>query len=205
MNKDVDFDVAVKALAVLDPDRLETRSERLALWINAYNALVIRQVLDHYPIGSVSEVGLAGRWSFFKFAEFIVGGKPYTLDHIEHEIIRPVFAEPRVHFALVCGSMGCPFLRNGIWHADRLDHELDDAARAFINDPSRVRIDSERGVLRLSRIFEWYKSDFEKAAGSVESFLMRYRTDDAIRPDLHVEYMEYSWSLNDWKGSVSRD
>ena len=205
MKTDTDFVAASTALAALDPDTLATGSERLAFWINAYNALVIRGVVDNYPIASVTEVGLLGRWSFFKVTEFVVGGKGHTLDQIEHGIIRPVFQDPRAHFALVCGSLGCPVLRAEVWHADRLDAELDEAARAFMNDPSRVRIETDRGVLRLSRIFKWYRDDFEKAAGSIESFLRRYRTGAEVPGGLRLEYMEYSWSLNDWKGTPAKD
>lgn len=201
LKTDVDFAAAVSALARVDAATLATTSERLAFWINAYNALVIRQVLDNFPIGSVTEVGLAGRWSFFKNAQFTVSGKPHTLDGIEHGIIRPVFAEARVHFALVCGAVGCPALRAGVWSAGPLESQLDEATRSFINDPSKVRPEPERGVLRLSPIFDWYADDFRKSAGSVVAFLNRYRTGPAIPAGLKIEYMEYSWSLNEWKGS----
>ena len=111
ISTDADFSAAIKALAELDPDKLATRSERLAFWINTYNALVIRGVIDNQPIESVQEIGLAGGWSFFSNTRFVVGGKPRTLDGIEHGIIRPRFEDPRAHFALECGALGCPALR----------------------------------------------------------------------------------------------
>ena len=197
MKSDADLMDAINALATLKIEAVVTSSERLAFWINAYNALVIRQVVSHYPIESVKEVGLPGSWSFFKSTEFVIGGTAWTLDRIEHQMIRPVFKDPRAHFALVCGSLGCPRLRAGAWRADRLDADLDEAARVFINDPARVEFRRDRGVLRLSRIFEWYADDFAQAAGSTESFIARYRAGDAIPRGLSIEYIEYSWALND--------
>ena len=193
---DADFAAHVSRLATCGIEALDARQARLAFWINAYNALTLKGVLDNYPIKSVSEIGLTGRWAFFKATPFAVGGRSYTLDEIEHGIIRAGFDEPRVHFALVCASAGCPALRSEAYHPDRLEKELEEAARRFIRDPAKVRLDAERKVLHLSSIFKWYEDDFIKAGGSVVAFVGRY-LETSPPAGIRIEYLDYSWALND--------
>ena len=193
---DQDFYAYLADLSRVDPSALVSRAEQLSFWINAYNSSVLKGVVDHYPIKSVGDVGFLGKWSFFKGLEFDVGGRARTLDQIEHGIIRPDFQDPRTHFALVCASGGCPKLRSEAFHPEQLEAELERAAGDFINDPAKVRLDRERGVLYVSSIFKWYEEDFVKAHGSVQAFIGKYFEHD-LPAGARLEYLDYSWALND--------
>lgn len=179
-----------------------TRSQKLALWLNAYNAYTVRLVLDHHPVDSIREIGVVPGAAFRKrFIELPWhSASKISLDDIEHRILRARFREPRIHFALVCASRGCPDLRREPYLAPSLDSQLDDAARRFLRDRTKNRFDAGEGVLRLSPIFDWFREDFERAAGSVPRFVVRYvepETARAIRSgDVRIEHLDYDWSLN---------
>lgn len=180
----------------VDPDSLSTEREQLAFWLNAYNAFAIQGILDGY-----SPRPYVGWYRYFKVRTYAVGGRKYTLSDIEHEILRMRFHEPRIHFAIVCASASCPSLSSGVFRADQLDYQLEQAARAFINDPSRNRFDRERKIASLSMIFKWFTEDFEAQAGSLQKYLGRYVADQDLARDLEttpyrIEFLDYDWSLN---------
>ena len=188
-------------LAVNAPSDKATFQTGLAFWINAYNALTIKGVLDHYPITSVRKVKLFG--GFFSRIKFQVGGRSYTLDNIEHDIIRYEFSDPRIHFALVCASLGCPILESRAFVPETLEKRLDNATANFINNPEKVRLDRENSVLYLSQIFEWYAEDFEDTHSSVINFISEYLPEvDAafLEEEVKIQYLEYDWSLNAQSG-----
>jgi hypothetical protein len=192
-----------------------TRAQQLALWINAYNALVLSTIVDHYPIRRGSLVGIAfpanSIWQIpavFRERRFRVAGRRVSLDDIEHRIIRPTFREPRVHVALVCAARSCPVLRDDPYVATRLDAQLDEQSRRFASDrvhglrPAR----DGRGVA-VSSIFKWFGEDFaalgdgDERRGVLE-FLARHSSDPALRqrlrdPSTDVDYLDYDWTLND--------
>ena len=186
-------------LAVTAPDELPTFQDGLAFWINAYNALTIKGVLDHYPTTSVRKIKPLG--GFFSRIKFQVGGRNYTLNNIEHDIIRYEFGDPRIHFALVCASVGCPILENRAFFPDTLEERLDNATTNFINHPEKVRLDRENRVLYLSKIFEWYEEDFEDIHGTVIDFITEYLAEaDAAflkKEDTQIRYLKYDWCLNE--------
>ncbi|MFZ2447994.1 MAG: DUF547 domain-containing protein [Syntrophobacteraceae bacterium] len=171
--------------------------EQLAFYINAYNACTLKLVLGGYPgVKSIKELG--GVFSSpFKKKICKIDGRPLSLDEIEHEIIRPRFKDPRVHFALNCASKGCPPLASGPYRGAALDGWLDEAARAFVNDPSRYRLDG--GKLSVSMIFKWYAPDFGDGA---LGFIRKYADGDLGRTltaggdRIKVGYLDYDWSLN---------
>lgn len=195
-------------LAWLEDARPEimTVDGRRAFWINAYNSRVIAAVLARYPIDSVRDVGfLGGRVrGFFSRREHRVAGQARTLDEIEKEIllVRPLW-DPRLHFALNCAARSCPKLRPEPYEAARLDTQLDFQTRAFLNGPDGHRLDTNRKVLYVSRILDWYEEDFARAAGSMREYLTRYLTGEAAAaardPSWKIEFMDYDWSLNDAK------
>ena len=189
-------------LAVNAPSDSATFQTGLAFWINAYNALTIKGVLDHYPTTSVRKIKLFG--GFFSRIKFQVGGRSYTLDNIEHNIIRYEFGDPRIHFALVCASLGCPILEKRAFAPETLEKRLDNATANFINNPEKVRLDHENGVLHLSQIFEWYAEDFEDTHGSVINFISEYlpEADAAFlkKEEVQIQYLKYDWSLNAQSG-----
>ena len=193
-------------LAVNAPSDKATFQTGLAFWINAYNALTIKGVLDYYPTTSVRKIKLFG--GFFSRIKFQVGGRSYTLDDIEHGIIRDEFGDPRIHFALVCASLGCPILEKRVFVPETLEEQLDNAAANFINNPKKVRLDRGNGVLHLSQIFEWYAEDFEDTHDSVIDFISEYLPEaDATflkEQEVQIQYLKYDWRLNAQSGVESK-
>jgi len=172
---------------------------QLAFWINAYNALVIKGVLDHYPTKSVRKIKLFG--GFFYRLKFQVAGKTYTLNQIEHDIIRSEFVDPRVHFVLVCASISCPPLIKQAFSEETIEGQLETATYNFIRDPDQVRIDRAKRKIYLSKIFKWYKDDFKEGYDGIADFLADYLSaEDATfleKTDLKFHYLDYDWGLND--------
>lgn len=174
---------------------LEDREQRLAFFINAYNALAIRGILDGYSPSS-----LLGRYRFFRGLQFEVLGGSMTLDELEHEYLAKL-GDERVHFAIVCASMSCPRLSNRAYLPATVNAQLDVAARAFVVDGTRNRFDTGRRLAYLSRIFDWYSADFARASGSVQAYLARYAPDPEIARllaagEFTVSHLEYDWDLN---------
>lgn len=192
------------SLEAVDPAAFAawTPAERMAFWLNVYNAYMLRFVLDRYPIDSVQSVGLIRGAAFRE--EFIPLGRlvgapddgPISLNTVEHEILRKM-GDPRIHMAIVCASRSCPPLREEAFRAADLEAQLDDQARRFLASTERNRIDAASRTLRLSKIFEWFREDFD-AAGGLEAFVARYAPGDTswIRPGVRIEFSEYDWNLN---------
>ena len=173
------------------------RADQLAYWLNAYNAYTIRLILNHYPVRSIKDIGprleipfLTTPWSARFFS---IGGTRMSLDGIEHGILRKKFKEPRIHFALVCASLSCPRLRNEAYAAARLDAQLNDQGRHFLNNPAKNEISP--AAARLSKYFDWYASDWQQNGQSVRQWVNRYST-TKITADTKITYLPYNWSLN---------
>jgi hypothetical protein len=177
-----------------------SREHRLAFWINAYNAFTVKLIVDHYPIRSIRKIGLLPGAAFRR--RFIpmpgLKGEVISLNDIEHSTLRANFREPRIHFVLVCASVGCPPLRTEAYRASDLDRQLDEQARLFLNDTGKNRFDPVTNTLYLSPIFDWFRADFEAVAGSVTAYVAPYLDDPRIsKPGVKIKYTEYDWSLND--------
>jgi hypothetical protein len=191
------------------PNELGSREEKIAFWINAYNAYTLKLILDHYPVKSILNISRLGKLTAFvgdspwKKEICKVGGKVYTLDHIEHTILRGEFKEERVHFAANCASFSCPLLRAEAYTGDNLNAQLDEQARLFINDGIRNRFDKTKNVFYASEIFKWYKDDFVKKSGSLPKYLAQYASDDAKRfllgANPEIDQIDYNWDLNEQK------
>lgn len=207
LKRDKDFPVYLRALSEANPERLASREEQIAFWINAYNAFTLKLVADHYPIKSITDISALGKLTAFfgdspwKREFFSVGGKKMSLDKIEHEILRGKFREWRAHFALNCASISCPPLRNEAYVGEKLNAQLDEQAKAFLNDTLRNAIDLPSKTLYLSKIFDWYEDDFVKAAGSTQKYLARYADGELkqklLNEEFNIEYLDYDWGLND--------
>jgi Protein of unknown function, DUF547 len=186
-------------LALLDrvnPSALSTDSDRLAFWINAYNACAIQGILDGY-----SPKPYIGWYRFFKTHTYRIGGARLNLSDLEHEILRKDFHEPRIHFAIVCASSSCPKLPSWAYNPVQLDQQLDQAARAFVNDPTRNRFDRQHKIAYLSKIFDWFEDDFAGTFGSALQFVARYVHDADLARELtpgvyRIVYLDYDWNLN---------
>ena len=140
------FNAYLETLAHVQTDGM-TDTEEKAFWINAYNAVIVSGILQGYTAES-----LLGRKRLFSWFSVRIAGKDRTPDEIEHQILRKKFADPRVHFTIVCASSSCPQLRREAYVPERLDAQLDDATRAFLRDPARNRLDGQ--PVALSKIFE---------------------------------------------------
>ncbi len=174
-----------------------SKEEQLAYWINAYNAFTVKLIVDHYPVASIRDlnptlyVPLVNTVWHIKF--FKIGGVDFNLDQIEHSILRKEFDEPRIHFAIVCASYSCPPLRHEAFESEKINEQLDDQARLFINDPKRNSI--SENDLSVSQIFNWFSGDFTKKSSLIE-FLNQYSTTN-INKNASIEYRDYDWSLNE--------
>ncbi|WP_370224153.1 DUF547 domain-containing protein [Hyphomonas atlantica] len=167
-----------------------------AAWANLYNAVTVRHILERYPLDSIRDgYVFGGPW---KKVSVSVGGNDVSLDAIEHDILRPRFKDPRVHYAINCASYGCPNLPIRAWSADTLDQDLDAAARAYVNHPRGVSV-SSRG-LTVSSIYKWFQADFGGSKGGVINHLLEYAEPalaEKIRTNPKIRGYEYDWSLND--------
>jgi Protein of unknown function, DUF547 len=196
----------LETLADVDLEAVTDADERLALWLNAYNAIAIAQVLEVYPIVSIRPKVLGiPNWlaflDFFTRSTSTIAGKKYSLNQIEHGILRREFAEPRIHFALVCASVGCPMLRRGAYFPASVRTQLEADAKRFIRNPDRVRYDAGKKTLYLSKIFEWYDEDFVKAAGSVAGYVGGYLGPEvAVSKEWAIVFLPYDWNLNRVEG-----
>ena len=195
----------LQSLEHADVARLGDR-ERLAFWINAYNAYTIALINKYEERGSIKNIAegigferAKGPW---KQPVVQAGGKTYTLDEVENDIVRKQFREPRIHFALVCAAMSCPPLRSEAYTGAKLDAQLDSQARTFILDESRgSRVDVAKAVVHASRVFDWYRDDFGGSDAAVGRYLAQYRADSPEKKlllDGHfkMEYLDYDWTLN---------
>ena len=170
-----------------------TAAGRKAALINAYNALMIKWVLDNYPVESIWQTKHP-----FTQARHDVDGRKMSLDDIETTLRN--MGDPRIHAAIVCASRGCPPLRREAYVESRLNTQLDDSTRLWLANPKRNQFFPERGVAEVNPIFKWYKGDFEKNGGDVSSFLARYAPPQNVflkQPGARIRYKPYHWGLND--------
>jgi len=170
-----------------------TDPEKMAFLINTYNAFTVSLIADNYPVKSIKDLGgiFSSPWKKKFFRLF---GEERHLDHVEHELLRKMWAEPRIHFAVNCASKGCPALRGEAFTAAKLEAQLESSAKLFLSDPSRNRWVAAENKLYLSKIFDWYGGDFVKKHGSVQAFVaprMKASTGAAIT------YLDYDWTLNE--------
>lgn len=196
---------------------------KIAFWLNAYNGLTLKAIIDHHPIkasflksrlypkNSIRQI--SGVWDRIKFA---VMGEKMTLEHIEHKMLRARFNEPKIHMALVCAALSCPALRNEPYVGERLDEQLDDQTRRFLAHRQKFSIDRSKDLVYLSPIFKWFAKDFvrtyapvgkigrhNREVSSVLNFVAGYLDETNQRRirtgDFRVKYLDYDWSLNERK------
>ncbi len=136
-------------------------------------------------------------WRFFSRSVYPLDGRAISLNHLEHDLLRPQFKEPRIHFALVCASGSYPILRNEAYWPDIVEAQLETDAHRFIHNPAKVRYDSEAGVLYCSKIFKWYREDFLRVAPSVTNYIGTYlNLSPSPSAPIEVRHLPYDWSLN---------
>lgn len=175
------------------------RNEQLAYWINLYNALTVMTILNHYPIKSIRSIKLSGAWHDGPWDAKLmsVNHTELSLNDIEHRIIRPIWNDPRTHYALNCASLGCPNLQMKVYTGATVDPMLTADARQFINSPRGVRIN--HGKLIISSIYDWYRIDFGTTSSAVIKHLQMY-ADPELAQQLQafkqINGYQYNWQLN---------
>ncbi|MCZ6527430.1 MAG: DUF547 domain-containing protein [Candidatus Dadabacteria bacterium] len=233
INSRAEFETFLRALGSVDEDVFEswTEEQRLAFWINAYNAFTIKAIIDHYPIKrsftlvgifyapSDSILQIKGVWTKLQFKAL---GNMVTLDEIEHQILRKKFNEPRIHMAINCASISCPDLRNEAYTPEKLEEQLADASTNFVNNPDKgVYVNEQSGKVKLSKIFKWFGDDFINNYGSkklfnnyslkenaVLNFTSEYIESEEVKEylmnnKLKIGYLGYDWHLNEQTDTMS--
>jgi hypothetical protein len=223
----IGIDHFVKQIGAVNAEEYQSwsRDQQLSFWINTYNGWFLQIVIDRYPIRGSRILGLLypensvqripGIWDNVRTK---AAGRDVSLNDIEHKILRPIFQEPRIHFSIVCASLGCPLLRSEPFRPDVLQSQLEDAAKAFINNSSKVRWNPDRNTLQLSSIFDWFADDFQAAAD--ESWRKLYSKKNAgpvafvskylpaeVAAALHkseakIDHFDYDWTLNDSRSTT---
>ncbi len=219
-----ELDTFIRSMARLSRETFDgwPEQKRLAFWINAYNAITLERIIDHYPIKKGGLIAglrypansirqIPGVWK--EIANTVIG-ESITLDSIEHDILRMKFKEPRIHAAIVCAALSCPPLRNEAFIAERLDEQLDDQSRKFLAEETRFRIDRAKKRVHLSPILDWFGTDFvgiyntegkltahSKAEDAVLEYVSRYVGDEdaqfILSDRYSVVFLDYDWTLNE--------
>jgi hypothetical protein len=171
-------------------------NEKMAYWINAYNAFTVKLIVDHYPVESIKEIkkGIPFVNSVWGLKFIQIEGETYDLNNIEHGILRKYFPDARVHAAINCASISCPPLRSEAFVASKLDQQLEESMHVFINDPMRNKVSTNKA--EISKIFSWFGTDFKSHAGSVRSFINLF-ANEKVSENGKISYLDYNWQLND--------
>lgn len=169
-----------------------SENKRKAFWMNAYNAYTVKMIIENYPLKSIMDIKKNGKGAWdIPYAK--VGGKTYTLNAIEHEILRPKFNDPRIHAGINCASYSCPPILNKAFTEANVNSLLEKAFKNFVNDPLRNKITANN--VQISQLFDWFKGDFTKS-GTVIDYLNKY-SKTKISKSAKISYLEYNWSLNE--------
>jgi hypothetical protein len=200
---DARFPQYLAMLRQTNPANMSDPNERLAFWLNAYNAFTIQYVIDKYPVKSLmNKLAYATGGGTFKTKFIEINGTKYSLNDIENDIVRPM-GDARIHFALVCGAKSCPPLRPEAYDGAKLSEQLDDQGRIFLSQTGKNRFDFDRKEIYLSKIFDWFKDDFRKDGKNELDFISRFLP--AVQAQmllanaatLKVKHTDYDWSLNE--------
>lgn len=172
-------------------------AEKMAFWINAYNAFTVKLIVNHYPVESIKDlnpmIAIPTINTVWQEEFFSIGGKKMSLDEIEHSILRKQFSEPRIHFAINCASVSCPPLRREAYTGKKLNDQLREQAEEFINDPKHNAIKPE--AVEVSQLFNWFAGDFTRK-GTLIDFLNTY-SKIRIKSNAPVRFRDYDWRLNE--------
>ena len=198
MEGNVDYDALKKKenmlddfLNILEKTKIDyswNASEKIAFWINVYNAYTIKLILKNYPVKSIKDIKKPWDKKFFT-----VNGEFLSLGDVEHQILRKKFTEPRIHFAINCASKSCPRIVQIPYTGDNLNNLLDRQTKEYINSPELNNVDSDS--YQLSKLFSWFSKDFKEADGSVVEFINRY-SKTLIKNQKSKGFIEYDWNLN---------
>lgn len=210
LKKDIRLEKYLAQLSNTDPEKL-SRNEKLAFWINAYNAFTLQVIVENYPVESITDLNTGGKIIGYLLGktvwdkEFIsINKKKYSLGDIEHKILRKM-NEPGIHFSIVCASISCPPLRNEAFEADKIEEQLKSQAVQFVNDNARNYFDAKKRKAYLSKIFSWFSEDFGSSDEKILKFVSQYLPENIssdIKNNLSewdISYKAYNWNLNEQK------
>ncbi|MFT5917685.1 MAG: hypothetical protein ACJAWV_001310 [Flammeovirgaceae bacterium] len=187
----------LKTISENSPTDEWSENQKLAYWINAYNGFAVKLIVDNYPLKSIQDlhptIKIPGISTVWKKEFFKIEDVDFSLHQIEHKILRKDFEEPRIHFTINCASVSCPKLRNEAYTAEKVQDQMEDQAKDFVNDKSKNKISANE--VEISNIFNWFKGDFEND-GDIIDFLNKY-SKVKINKKAKVDYMYYNWSLNE--------
>jgi len=202
LKTDKRFAEFIETLKKTDPNTI-SRKNRLAFWINVYNAFVLKVVVDNYPIESIfSTFAYVRKKSNFHKKVVTINGMLYSLNDVENDIIRPM-GDPRIHFAINCAAKSCPPLRAEAFEPARLGEQMAEMARNFINNPEKNSFDFAKKEALVSKIFDWFADDFKKYSTGVPEFISRYLPPEqskqllAAGKDFKIKHHDYNWDLNE--------
>ncbi len=182
----------VKIIATTDAASIQDATEKKAFWINAYNIIVIKSVIDNYPLKSPLDVN-----GFFDKKKHDIGGESLTLNDLEHKRLRKEYAyDARLHFVLVCAALGCPVLIEDAYTTVNVDELLEERTRIALNSTQHVRVDAEKKKVYVSELFKWYRDDFVQGGISEIEYLNKFRK-QAVPTDYSLDYIRYDWTLNE--------
>ena len=200
-----DLERYLQQLAETDIAKVTSKNERVAFWINSYNAVCIRMILDNKIPASVPKSILFGK-NIFREETYRIAGKVRSLDEIEHQILRKRFKDPRIHAALVCAASSCPRLRQKAYKGERIGTQLDDQAKGWIQRGKtkegrrKNMLNRDTKTLYVSKIFDWFQEDFGGDEAGVLEFVKRFSSKSdrefLSKNRVRVRYLDYSWKLN---------
>lgn len=206
------LDEYLSQLMQTDPEKISTKNDKLAFWINAYNAFTLKLIKENYPVESINDLHtggliigqILGKTVWHK--EWIkIGGRTLSLNNIEHDIIRKEFNEPRIHFALVCAAFSCPPLRKEAYEGYKIEQQLEDQARTFFNDKTKNQFDVKTKTAELSKILDWYDSDFGNNDEEILKYISQFLPSEIAKNinenpgEWDIDYLSYNWDLNELK------
>lgn len=176
--------------------------KQIAYLINLYNAATLKLIIKHYPLESIRKIGwfwfYKGPWDQKIISLF---GKTTDLNHIEHDLLRKKYSEPRIHFALVCAALSCPQLRHEPYVPEKLDTQLNEQAKRFLNSSGKNFVHHYEKKIYLSSIFSWFKEDFTKEGNTLQNYVYPYLENGGSKVDVQnyqIEFLDYNWKLNEW-------
>ncbi|QPJ66573.1 MAG: DUF547 domain-containing protein [Candidatus Nitrohelix vancouverensis] len=196
---DEKFEQLLSRLKTANLSSIKQGDPALAFWINVYNILAVKMIVDHHPLDSIRDIGSIFK-SVWNRPAGIVGGKEYTLNDVEHEILRKM-GEPRIHVAIVCASVSCPDLAMEAYTAESLNQQLERQTALFLgNEKKGLKIDRKQRKIYVSSIFKWFEEDFD-AKGGVRAFIGAYlppkERSFINQKDVSIDYLDYDWGVNE--------
>jgi len=201
-----DYSSLLKDLASFNPETLNTREEKMAFWINAYNVAAIKTIVDHYPVDTIRSRKINWLGLPWDRKAITVGGKEYSLGQIENDILLEAFRDLRIHFAINCASVSCVDLAPEPYRGETLIAQLEEQGKLFLADPQKgLRIDGERKKIYLSQVFKFDQKHFDRLGGGAVNFILPFLSPEdreLIRKgQFTIDYLDYNWKSNDMKNA----